>query len=383
MSEVVGARPGVIEPVPVPQPDDPPRESGAGWRRWLEWSATSVPVALVLAIGVACGPSGVNLLSRSLVSSMDFVVPVAIAALGVSAGLGVGERLWVDRSLMPAAMLGAATSLLVVSSAFALVTLTQTSLSTGDDWTLVVALGVCAASSLNLPASPASELRTDTAGLMTLGVIVPVLVGGLLLARQQTGSSGDALVLIGTATGITIILAAAAWLLLVRMSSDTDERVIATSALLLVGGVGAALSLSALFSGLVAGLCWWYASGPPRASISRAVLFVQHPLAVLILLLAGARAEMSATALSLGAAYVVFRLLAQLAAGVAARRLVRGISRGATPHFVSPGVFGIAFALDAAGGAGAGLSVLLGAVTAGTIGSDLLARFLAPRNADL
>jgi hypothetical protein len=382
MSETLGIPSGAVEPVLVPEPDESARASGPVWKRWLEWSATSVPIALLLATGLVCGPSGVNLLSRGLLSSMDFAVPVAIAALGVSAGLGIGDRLWVDRSLMPAAMLGAVTSLLVVSTAFALLVFTQV-LSPANDWTLVVALGVCAASSLNLPVSPASDLRSATAALTTLGVIVPVLVGGFLLARQQTGSSGDALLLMGTAAGITVILAAAAWLLLVRISSDTEERVITVAALLLVGGVGAALSLSALFSGVVAGLCWWRASGPPRASIARTVLFVQHPLAVLILLFAGARAGMSVTSLGLGAAYVVLRLLAQRAAGSAAGRTARGIPRDATRHFISPGVFGIAFALDADGGSGAGSSLLLGAVTAGTIGSDLLARFLVPRNADL
>ena len=51
---------------------------------------------------------------------------------------------------------------------------------------------------------------------------------------------------------------------LTRASSETEERVFAVSALLLVGGVAAALSLSALFGGLVAGVFWRYAGRHPR-----------------------------------------------------------------------------------------------------------------------
>src|SRR5688572_9365077 len=99
MAEVLGTPSGAVDPVVVSQPDESARESGPAWRRWLEWSVTSVPVALLLLTGLACGPSGINLLSQELLSSMDFAVPVAIAALGVAVGLGVGDRLWADRSL--------------------------------------------------------------------------------------------------------------------------------------------------------------------------------------------------------------------------------------------------------------------------------------------
>ena len=76
-----------------------------------------------------------------------------------------------------------------------------------------------------------------------------------------------AVALLGHATLITLLLAAAGWLLL-PTSSETEERVFAVSALLLVGGVADALSMSALFTGLAAGLFWRYAGSRPRETVT-------------------------------------------------------------------------------------------------------------------
>ena len=111
-----------------------------------------------------------------------------------------------------------------------------------------------------------------------------------------------AVTLLALASGVSLMLAAAAWLLLARASSETEERVFAVSALLLVGGVADALSLSALVGGLAAGVFWRLAGRQPREAVRRDVLFVQHPLLVLVLLLAGARAEWSPAAWALAPA---------------------------------------------------------------------------------
>jgi hypothetical protein len=49
-------------------------------------------------------------------------------------------------------------------------------------------------------------------------------------------------------------------------------------------------------------------------------------------------------------------------------------------HFISPGVFGVAFALNAAGAIEPEGSMLLAAVVVGTIGSELVTRFVSPRS---
>ena len=48
-------------------------------------------------------------------------------------------------------------------------------------------------------------------------------------------------------------------------------------------------------------------------------------------------------------------------------------------HLLPPGVFGVAFALNAAGVAGADASVLLAAVVGGTIGAELVVPLLPAR----
>jgi hypothetical protein len=175
----------------------------------------------------------------------------------------------------------------------------------------------------------------------------------------------------------------AAWLLLTMASSETEKRVLTIAALLLVGGVSDALSTSALLVGVVSGLFWRYVEGRPLETIGRDVLFIQHPLLVVVLLAAGANASFPRASLAFGAAYVVLRVLGRLASGAVATRM----SGAAMPsdlglHLLPPGVFGAAFALNAVGVIGADASMLLGTVVLGTIGSELVAFRLLPRRLD-
>jgi len=382
------------EPLGFPEPsldvpvDDAfgqmPGRDGRRSRRWhplLVWSATSAPVALLLTVGIAFGPRGINLLSSATLSLLEPVIPVALAALGVLVGLGLGDRRTDDRRVFGAACLVAAMTILVVSAGFGAVTLAAVASIDRSFWTLILISGICAATSLTLPAGNRLEPRTAAVRVMELGVLLPMVAGALVLAWLRADSSGGAAVLIGHACGVILALAAAAWLLLTRASSETEERVFAVSALLLVGGVAGALSVSALFGGLVAGAFWRYAGRHPRETISRDVLFVQHPLLVLVLLVAGARADLSPASLALGAGYVALRVVGQLGGGTVASRIA-GVHapRHLGLHLLAPGVFGVALALNAVSIVGADASMLLAAVVAGTIGSDLVVLLLPPRS---
>jgi hypothetical protein len=270
--------------------------------------------------------------------------------------------------------------MLVVSAGFAVATLAAMSSIARPFWTLILTSGICAATALTLPAGNPLEPRTVASRVIELGVLLPIVAGGLMLAWLRAGSSAGAALLVAQACGVTLALAAAGWLLLTRASSETEERVFAVSALLLVGGVADALSLSALFGGLVAGVCWRYAGRHPRDTISRDVLFVQHPLLVLVLLVAGARADLSPASLGLGVTYLALRVVGQLAGGIVARRAAGvNVPRDLGLYLLPPGVFGVAFALNAASVVGADAAVLLAAVVVGTIGSELVALLLPPR----
>jgi hypothetical protein len=362
----------------VPGPDGRwPRR----WRGLLVWSATSAPVALLLTAGIALGPRGINLLSSATLPLLDPVVPVALAALGVLVGLGVGERRTADPRVFGAGCLVAAITMLVVSAGFAAITLAPVAPIGRSTWILILISGICAATSLTLPTNNPLEPRTAAIRVMEVGVLLPMVSGGLVLACLRAEYFGGAALLIGHACGVILALAAAAWLLLTRASSETEERVFALSALLLVGGVAGALAVSALFGGLVAGAFWRYAGRSPRETIDRDVLFVQHSLLVFVLLVAGARAELSAASLALGAGYVALRVVGQLGGGTMVSRLA-GVKapRDLGLHLLPPGVFGVALALNTVSIVGAEASMLLAAVVVGTIGADLVALLLPARS---
>ena len=159
------------------------------WRGLLVWSATSAPVALLLTAGIAFGPQGINLLSPATLSLLDPVVPVALAALGVLVGLGVGDRRTDDRRVLGAACLAAAVTMLVVSAGFAVVALAAMSSIAQPFWTLILTGGICAATSLTLPTGNPLEPRPAATRVIELGVLLPIVAGGLMLAWLRAGSS--------------------------------------------------------------------------------------------------------------------------------------------------------------------------------------------------
>ena len=351
------------------------------WRALLTWSASSAPVGLLLMAGIAVGPRGMNLLPFSTLTLLDPVVPVALAAFGVLVGLRATDRTDDGRTI-GATCLAAAVTVLVVSGGFGVVAFAGTSSVARPFWILILTAGICAATSLTLPSDDSMAPRSAVTRVIELGVLVPIVAGGLMLAWLRAGSFAGAGVLVAHACGVTLALAAAAWLLLTRASSETEERVFAVSALLLVGGVAAALSVSALLGGLVAGLFWRYAGRHPRETIRRDVLFVQHPLLVLVLLVAGARTDLSPRTLALGVGYVALRVAGQLVAGTVARH-VAGVNalRDLGLHLLPPGVFGVGLALNAVSILGADAAMLLAAMVVGSIGSELVAVLWPSRSA--
>jgi hypothetical protein len=330
------------------------------------------------------GPQGISLLSQPLLSALDTVIPVAVAALGVLVGLGVADRRAGDRKVLAAACLDTGVSIVVVWVGITLILLwVAPAFAPSSSWALLLVGSVCAATSLTLPRGDPLEPRSIVARVTELGVLLPVLVGGVVLAWLRADSFIGTVALLAQAIVVTLTLAAATWLLLTRTASETEERVFAIAALLLAGGVADALSLSALLGGLVAGLFWRVAGRRPQETIRRDVLFVQHPLLVVVLLIAGARAELTLISLALGAGYLFLRVVGTLGGGLLAQRVLRERApRDLWLHRLRPGAFGVAFALNAAAIVGPDASVLLTAVVVGTIGSELVAFLLPPRSVD-
>ena len=174
-------------------------------------------------------------------------------------------------------------------------------------------------------------------------------------------------------------MAVAAWLLTSQRSSAKDDSLHWVAALLLVAGVAGALSFSALFAGLVAGVFWRFVGHPARDAIAGGVQFVQHPLLVVVLLVAGARVEATGATLVLAAAYAMARTAGKFLSHIARRALVEDRSRHDLERDLLPGVFGIALALNARTMFDAAAVPLLASVAVGTIGAELIALAVASR----
>jgi hypothetical protein len=241
-------------------------------------------------------------------------------------------------------------------------------------WLFALLLGVCGATSLQLTPLAVRSSEDQGARVLHADAILSIVAGGVALAVMREGTLPGAASLLLQASGAVLVVAVAAWLLLTPASSDTERRVFSVAVLLLVGGAADYLSLSALCAGVVAGLLWRRVGGDVSESMRGDAGVSQHPLAMLLLIVAGARAEPTLVTLILAVGYVLLRAIAKWAGASVARRLVPRLwSRGLRVQLLAPGVFGVLFALNALRAGGPGMSVLLTVVVLGTIGSELLA----------
>lgn len=330
-----------------------------------------------LFLGAALGPQGLAVLTPSVLSVIDPAIPVALAALGVLVGLRLPTRSGEMRVLVAANVQAVLTGL-VVAVGTLLILPSIMSPSPLQLWIVALAAGVCASASSPLPTAEADS-RPPEMRLREVDVLVPIALSGLMLASMRESSVAGAMALAAQASIVAVVIAAAGWLLLSGAASETEQRVVGVAALLLIGGAADYLSLSALLSGLVAGAFWQFAGGPARESIHRDIAYVQHPLVVLLLLMAGARAEISGALLAFAAAYVLFRTTGK----VVGAYLARGLARVTTPNdfpvrLISPGIFGIAFALNGVRALGPEVAAVLTAAVVGTIASELIARLAEP-----
>jgi hypothetical protein len=238
---------------------------------------------------------------------------------------------------------------------------------------IALVLGVCAATSAAASWRPAAE-PAIAKRIGELDALLPIAVGAAALAWMRTPSLVDAVLLALQACGVALVIVAAAWLLIGRAASETEQRVFTVALLLLLGGASDYLSLSSLLSGLVAGLFLERVGGPARDAISRDVLQFERPLVALVLLVIGARVDLAPASLGLGLAFLLLRSGGKLAGGWIAAR-VAGVAapRRLGAGLLSPGVLGLAFALNAVRATGPEGAIVLAAATVGTVGSELIA----------
>jgi hypothetical protein len=348
----------------------------------LGLSPSAMPGLLVLLLGAGLGPHGLALLSPGVLSFLDPAMPVALVALGVLTGLGLGGRRHGDGRLLAAATAESAVTIAAVAAGMLFVAPAWSASEGLPYWFLALVLGICAASSSAVSFAGRSDASSLEERIGDLDDLLPIVLGGLALALLRDASPVSALLLAVQACAVALVIVVAGWLLLARSSSETEQRVFAIALLLLLGGAADYLSMSALLSGLIAGLFLEWVGGPARDHVRRDVLHVQHPLLVLVLVVTGARVDFPPAWLGLGAAYLFLRIAGTLAGGWLARRIAGGgVPRDTGLTLVSPGILGIAFALNVLRAAGPDAAPALAVVAFGAIGSDVIATLVRPREA--
>ena len=353
-------------------------------RKWplrrlaLGLSPTPSAALLLLLVGVGLGSSGLGVLSDAVLTALDPALWAALAALGVLVGLELRLGRAYEARLLAAASLESAVGIVIVGAGVALVYF-QSLTPTPTPWLLALMLGVCAAPSATVPdvGDDLSDIVPSRMG--DLDDVLPIVLGVAAIAWTRSGSPAALASLVGQGAVIALAIAFATWLLVTATSSESEQRVFIIGALLLLGGAAAHLSLSALFAGFLAGLFWSLAGGAVRDQVLRDVHYLQHPLVVLLLVVAGARLHLSLGLVGLAIAYVVLRMAGKIAGGWMAGHIAPELPRDVGLSLSAPGFVGIAIAIDVvqAHGHSEMGATLFTIVIAGSVGAELLSLLIA------
>lgn len=343
----------------------------------LGFTESATPGLLFVGIGALLGPEALNAITLDVLARLDPVVSMALAVVGVFVGAGFASATHTGRALGGAAGQGGLT--------FAAVWLAMAYLVWQWDLALPVSPAVAAAvlamcsmaSAAILPArGPAAEMR-EAAVIADLDDVPVVVLGSVVIPLLAGVPSLGISLLLGVAAAA--VIAWAGLLLFHRAESAAERGAFVAGILLLLGGVAAYSSLSPLTTGFVAGVLWMrQRPAADREFVGPDLKKLQHPLLGLLLIAAGASMQWSWAALWLAAPLAIVRLAGKTAgalvfAGVA--RLSAGLL-GAV--LLPPGILGIALALNVQQVLG-GDTLLLSAVTAATMISELLARAVLSR----
>jgi hypothetical protein len=337
----------------------------------------AAPAMLFIPLGFLLGGNVSGILSHEALAHLDVVVSLALATLGVVIGIAAGREGRKTTRLFAASNVEAGITIAVVSAAV-FVLLTTWRIPT-EMPILLAALAVGVAAS----ASSAAPIRGDDANAAQIAArvadlddVMPILLGGLVVSIA--GGQSSPLAATALTAGLGFAVGAVGWLLVER-SEGAERGVFVLGALALLGGAPAYLGLSPLLAGMSAGFLWVVAPGKCDIVVARELRKVQHPLVVLVLIIAGASLVPSLAGIWLFAPYVMFRFAGKVLGGWTASRIAGGIAPSDLgAYLISPGVIGVAFALNLNQVSGDAAGPLLFAAATGAIACEALAIALAP-----
>jgi hypothetical protein len=346
----------------------------------------TAPALVFVPFGAAIGPAGVEWISATALGHLYGVTAVALGALGIFVGFGLRLDRHDDRRLLQFASLEALITITIVAVGCGVLLSAWGVRLDVTIGVIALILGLCAsATSAGEITSDAPPAHHAAMRIADLDDALPIVVGGIVLAlgTAQTMTLGLTLAVLNIAAPLAI--AAAGWLLFERTHDPSERTVFVVGVVALIGGGAAYLGVSPLLAGMVAGLFWKYAPGRADGIIADDLRRLQHPLVVLLLIVAGASTEPSMLAVWIAGIYVITRLNGKLLAGwVVSRAIPRLSPANLGGALLAPGVIGLSFALafHMASPTVASTAVLT-AVAIGTLASELLAALalLRPRDA--
>ncbi|MFN8061485.1 MAG: hypothetical protein U0Q12_20165 [Vicinamibacterales bacterium] len=353
-------------------------------RAALGLPAVTPPAVLFIPLGYLLGPQALGVLPTPALEYLDVAVVVALATLGSLVGMSLELRHRDDARALRAAVLEAVSTAIVVTGAMAwLLARWQLPLDLSP---LVAALTLGLAASASSAGTPeaGTDAQHDAASrIATLDDVVPIVGTGAMLVLLRATSMTEVLGLSALTVGLGAILAAAGWLLFEPLGDTAERSVYVIGILVAIGGATAYLRLSPLAAGVAAGLVWSLSPGIADRIVRRHVSKIQHALVVVLLVVAGARMVLDASALWLLVACVLLRVAGKVLGGWLATRLVPHVGPADLgAYLLAPGLIGIASALvvGQAVGSAAGTAVVTAAAAA-TVVSELVALVVIPGGA--
>jgi hypothetical protein len=354
----------------------------ARWRRMhraaLGFSATRVPVFVLVGAGVLLGPHGIAILTPPMLDGVQPVMAVVLGALGVLIGIGFDVRSGRDLRLLAAGSLESAVTIAAIAGAVVLAA-PPAAAANAPLLALALVIGACGGSSSSHPATfSQSAVSARVTRLTDLDDLIPIGAATIVLALVGAAPR-DAGLLLFKAAAAGVALAFAGRLLVGETESHGEQRVFVIAMLLLIAGSAEYLRVPSLFVGLIAGLVWG-ATDRAGDRLASNVRYFQHPILVMLLAVAGARLVPSLLAAWLAAVFVLARIAGKVIGGwIASAAVDRQLPRLVALRTLSPGLVVIALALAAeqviGGTAG---QLLLAAVVAGAAASDLLSLAVNP-----
>jgi len=344
----------------------------------------TAPAVIFVPIGFVLGPQVLGLLPRPALTHLDPAVALALAAIGIFIGMGLetGDR--ESRRLLAAASVQAFITIVTVASA-TLWLMLQWGLRLDLASGLVAAvLGIAASvSSASAPDRVGGHIHQLITRIADFDDFLSVMAGAVAVAAVGATGVQDGLTRFGEVVAVGLLVGLAGWLLFERAHSVAERGVFVIGALALAGGAAQYVDGSPLLAGMVAGICWKRLPGRADLIIRNDVSRFQHPLVILLLVVAGALVELTPLAIWLLGPFIVFRLAGKVMGAWAASWLAPPLGAGdLAAHLLAPGLLGIGLALNFVQVSSTEVAAAVAsAVALGTLASEVLALMAAPGQA--